>query len=126
MSWLNDAWDWVEGAAEDTVDFFKNIGEGVVDGVLALPLRYNVLMAKYFPGMTIGNAQYFTPTHPDSDVAGLLSGSKWKGDMITYSLPDERGDYALFNPSASGFERLSAASEAAVHEAMAAVASFVQ
>src|SRR5918993_3029472 len=46
--------------------------------------------------------------------------------MITYSLPDERGDYALFNPSASGFERLSAASEAAVHEAMAAVASFVQ
>ncbi|MBM1173080.1 M10 family metallopeptidase C-terminal domain-containing protein [Microvirga arabica] len=126
MSWLNDAWDWIEGAAEDTVDFFKNIGEWVVDGILSLLLCYNVLMAKYFPGMTIGDAQYFTPSHADSDVAGLLSGSKWKGDTITYALPDARGDYALFNPSASGFERLSAQSEAAVHEAMAALASFIQ
>jgi hypothetical protein len=103
MSWLNDAWVWVEGAAEDTVTFFKNIGEWVVDGFLSLPLRYNVPMAKYFPGTTIGDARYFTPSHADGDVAGLLSGLKWKGDTITYSLPDARGDYALFNPSASGF-----------------------
>lgn len=125
MSWLNDAWDWVEGAARDTVDFFRNIGEWAVDEFLSLPLRFNVLMAHYFPGMSIGDAQYFVPSHSDADVAALLSGSKWKGDTITYALPDSRSDYSMFNPSASGFERLSAQSESVVHEAMAAVAGYI-
>ena len=126
MSLLDGAWDWLEGAARDTVDFFRGIGEWVVDRVLTLPLRFNVLMANYFPGLSIGNAEYFRPSHPDPDVAALLSGSKWKGDAITYSLPDARGDYVQVNPSASGFERLSAQSESAVHEAMAAVAGYIK
>ena len=126
MSLLDGAWDWLEGAARDAVDFFRGIGEWVVDGVLTLPLRFNVLMANYLPGLSIGNAEYFRPSHPDPDVAALLSGSKWKGDAITYSLPDARGDYVQINPSASGFERLSAQSESAVHEAMAAVAGYIK
>ena len=126
MSLLDGAWDWLEGAARDAVDFFRGIGEWVVDGVLTLPLRFNVLMANYLPGVSIGNAEYFRPSHPDPDVAALLSGSKWKVDAITYSLPDARGDYAQLNPSASGFERLSAQSESAVHEAMAAVAGYIK
>jgi len=126
MSWLDGAWDWLEGAARDAVDFFRGIGEWVVDGVLTLPLRFNVLMANYLPGVSIGKAEYFKPSHSDSDVAALLSGSKWKGDAITYSLPDARGDYVQVNPSASGFERLSPQSETAVHEAMAAVAGYIK
>ena len=126
MSLLDGAWDWLEGAARDAVDFFRGIGEWVVDGVLTLPLRFNVLMANYLPGLSIGGAEYFRPSHPDPDVAGLLSGSRWKvNETITYSLPDARGDYALLNPSASGFERLSPQSETAVHEAMAAVAGYI-
>ena len=82
MSLLDGAWDWLEGAARDAVDFFRGIGEWVVDGVLTLPLRFNVLMANYLPGVSIGNAEYFRPSHPDPDVAALLSGSKWKGDAI--------------------------------------------
>jgi len=126
MSWLDGAWDWLEGAARDAVDFFRGIGEWVVDGVLTLPLRFNVLMANYLPGVSIGKAEYFRASHPDSDVAALLSGSKWKGDAITYSLPDARGDYVQVNPSASGYERLSAQSETAIHEAMAAVAGYIK
>ena len=69
MSLLDGAWDWLEGAARDAVDFFRGIGEWVVDGVLTLPLRFNVLMANYLPGLSIGGAEYFRPSHPDPDVA---------------------------------------------------------
>ena len=79
MSLLDGAWDWLEGAARDAVDFFRGIGEWVVDGVLTLPLRFNVLMANYLPGVSIGNAEYFRPSHPDPDVAALLSGSTMEG-----------------------------------------------
>ena len=84
MSLLDGAWDWLEGAARDAVDFFRGIGEWVVDGVLTLPLRFNVLMANYLPGVSIGGAEYFRPSHPDPDVAALLSGSRWK---VTRLLP---------------------------------------
>ncbi|MBM6579892.1 M10 family metallopeptidase C-terminal domain-containing protein [Microvirga sp. BT689] len=54
-----------------------------------------------------------------------MSGSKWNGATITYSLPDQRGDYSYINPHVTGFERLSADGERTVHDAMAAVAGYV-
>jgi serralysin len=129
MSWYTDVLDWISDTAESVgrgvADVFNSIADSIKSSILELPLWFNSALGRAFPGMVIGDVKYFTPSHADNDVQALMSGSKWNGSTITYSLPDYRDDYSALNPHATGFERLSLQSETAVHEAMAAVAGYV-
>jgi serralysin len=129
MSWLDDVWNWVSNSAEGIgrgiIDVFQSLGETIKNSFLELPLWFNSAMGRVLPGSVIGDVKYFKPSHPDADVQALISGSKWNGGTITYSLPDQRSDYSALNPHATGFERLSADGERTVHDAMAAVAGYV-
>ena len=82
-------------------------------------------MGTVFPSWSFWGVQYFKPSHADNDVNALLTGTKWSGSTITYSLPDSRSDYETINPSASGFYRFSTKGEEAVHAAMGAVGGLV-
>ena len=126
MSLLDGAWDWLEGAARDAVDFFRGIGEWVVDGVLTLPLRFNVLMANYLPGVSIGDAEYFRPSHPDPDVAALLSGSdgRTRRSRTRFQMPEATMSSSIPAHQDSSVCRRSR--RATVHEAMAAVAGYIK
>ncbi|MBJ6128007.1 M10 family metallopeptidase, partial [Microvirga splendida] len=133
MSWITDAFesagDWIVDKVEDIGNWLGDAAESawnwLSDNISGIPLKFFSAMGSLYPSYTFGGVQYFIPKHDDSDVNALMSGSKWSGSTITYSLPDSRWDYELINPSASGFQRLSAENETAVHDIMAAVAGFV-
>jgi len=127
MSWLDDVWNWVSDTANSVgrgiLDAFQSLGESIKNNILELPLWFNSVLGA--TGAVVGDVKYFRPSHSDPDVQALMSGSKWNGSVITYSLPDSRDDYSYLNPHASGFERLSAQSEQVVHEVMKAVDGYV-
>src|SRR5215208_4042381 len=98
MSWLDEVWNWVSNSAEGIgrgiIDVFQSLGETIKNSFLELPLWFNSAMGRVLPGSVIGDVKYFKPSHPDADVQALISGSKWNGGTITYSLPDQRSDYS--------------------------------
>jgi len=108
MSWLSDAvtgaGDWLADAVEDAGDWLgeaaDNAWNWISDNISGLPLKFFSVMGTLFPSHNFWGAQYFTPNHSDTDVNALMTGSKWSGATITYSLPDSRGDYEWVKPSA--------------------------
>ncbi|QRM31469.1 M10 family metallopeptidase [Microvirga sp. VF16] len=133
MSWFSDAFrsagDWVVDQVEAIGDWIgdqvDSVWNWLDDNISGLPLKFFSAMADLFPSQSFGGVQYFKPNHADNDVNALMGGSKWNKATITYSLPDSKSDYGWLNPSASGFYRLSAKGEEAVHSAMASVAGYV-
>jgi serralysin len=133
MSWISDAFNtvgtWVVDRIEDIGDALGDAADSAwhwfSENISGLPLHIFSFLGTYFPSWNFGGHQYFKPDHPDSDVNALMSGSKWSSGLITYALPDSRGDYQDINPSASGYKPLSAEGEAAVHTIMASLAGFV-
>ncbi|WP_112664065.1 M10 family metallopeptidase C-terminal domain-containing protein [Microvirga flavescens] len=133
MSWFSDAFrsagNWIGDQVEAIGNWFGDAANSawnwISDNISGLPLNFFSVMGTLFPSWNIGGVQYFTPSHSDSDVKSLISGSKWADSTITYSLPDSRSDYEAINPSASGYKPLSAEVESAVHEVMASVAGYV-
>jgi serralysin len=133
MSWFSDAFssagDWISDQINSIGDWIGNQADSVwnwvSDSISGIPLKFFSYMGGLVPSFTFGYTRYFIPSHADSDVNALLSGSKWAGSTITYSLPDSRADYEWVNPSADGYKSLSAETEVAVHAIMAAVGGFV-
>ncbi|MBB3019430.1 serralysin [Microvirga lupini] len=133
MSWISDAFrsagrwvaDRVEDIGNELEDLANSAWNWVNDSVSAFPLKFFSYMATVFPSWSFWGVQYFKPDHADSDVNALMTGTKWSGSTITYSLPDSKSDYGLIDPSASGFYRLSSSGEDAVHRVMGTVAGYV-
>ncbi|MBB4041935.1 serralysin, partial [Microvirga flocculans] len=133
MSWFSDAFrsagNWVANQVETIGNWIGDAADSawnwISDNISGVPLKFFSLMGTLFPSLSFGGAQYFIPKHEDSDVKALMSGSKWSGSTITWSLPDSRSDYEWVNPSASGYKAMSLESEGAVHDIMNSVASLI-
>ncbi len=98
--------DWIEGAVDDVHDWISH-------NVSTAPLTLFSTLATTAP-FSVAGVRFTVPSGLDADVRALLTGSQWSSSTITYSLPDSRGDYQWFNPSATGYKALTFDTEQAI------------
>jgi serralysin len=104
---FSSVFNWIESQYNKAYDW-------VSKNVSAAPLSLFSALEYQYPQGRSGAVKYYTPKDLDPDVLALFSGSQWGIDVVRYSLPDSRGDYQWFNPSADGFRPLNFDSEQAI------------
>lgn len=78
-------------------------GSTLSDGSEGSDMFWGKMSPWAMASVSIAGTTVYMPDASDANVRALESGSKWAYPTLTYSFPDNRWDYDLFNPDAQNF-----------------------